>query len=117
MEERSADPILQRRQHGQGATNAKRQMIKWRSRLATGNILFAQRVGKELTMRKAKCIGLASSLPPATQRHSSPEGAPMCVVTDQGTALVSQTPAPCSAEWRAAARQKQKERKKKENTS
>uniref|UniRef100_A0A7S0DV09 PI3K/PI4K catalytic domain-containing protein n=1 Tax=Phaeocystis antarctica TaxID=33657 RepID=A0A7S0DV09_9EUKA len=28
MEERSADPILQRRQHGQGATNAKRQMIK-----------------------------------------------------------------------------------------
>ena len=25
MEERSADPILQRRQHGQGATNAIRQ--------------------------------------------------------------------------------------------
>ena len=28
MEERSADPVLQRRQHGHGASSGKRQMIK-----------------------------------------------------------------------------------------
>ena len=114
MEERSADPILQRRQHGQGATNAKRQMIKVASTFGNRQYTFCTASGKGADhaqgkiMGKMHRIGLASSLPPATQRHSSPEGAPMCVVTDQGTALVSQTPAPCSAEWRAAARQKKK---------
>ena len=116
MEERSADPILQRRQHGQGATNAKRQMIKVASTFGNRQYTFCTASGKGADhaqgkiMGKMHRIGLASSLPPATQRHSSPEGAPMC---GEGPGYHTREPNASPLQRRVAGRgEAEKERKK-----